>query len=65
MIIILYYFIELDDVTVSSIHCTFIFKLILRTVYAIDLPGFGLSDRTKLGEDATEVETNWTDSAWI
>merc|ERR1711953_81847 len=33
-----------------------------RSVYSIDLPGFGLSDRNKLGKNPTQVENNWTDS---
>ena len=36
--------------------------MILRSVYSIDLPGFGLSDRNKLGKSPTQVENNWTDS---
>ena len=36
--------------------------IIFRSVYSIDLPGFGLSDRNKLGKNPTQVENNWTDS---
>ena len=36
--------------------------IIFRSVYSIDLPGFGLSDRIKLGKNPTQVENNWTDS---
>ena len=36
--------------------------IIFRSVYSIDLPGFGLSDRCKLGKTPTQVENNWTDS---
>jgi len=31
-----------------------------REVYAIDLPGFGLSDRVEIGRDARGVEEGWT-----
>ena len=34
-----------------------------RKIYAIDLPGFGLSDRIEIGRDPREVEENWT--KWI
>ena len=39
-----------------------VFGRVTRYVYVIDLLGFGLSDRVKLGKTVDEVEEKWTES---